>query len=133
VASREVPPEIEAFLQAHIRSVMQLEVLLLLHREADRWWTASGANLELRSSLDATYKHLRDLCDSKLVEIRPGAEPQFRFAPAKPEDLVLVASLAELFRTRFYSVVESVYTSERKGIRAFADAFKLKKGGPDNG
>lgn len=35
-----IPPEIDAFLAGHVDTVEQLEVLLLLHQDADRTWTA---------------------------------------------------------------------------------------------
>lgn len=125
--------EIKALIRAHIRSIMQLEVLLHLHRSPERGWTAEEINRELRSSLDATGEHLRALCASGLVQEEPGKPSRFRYAPSRAEDHECVVALAVLFKERFHMVAEIIYAPERKNVQAFADAFKIKKGGHDDG
>lgn len=125
--------DVTQLVRAHVRSVMQLEVLLHMHREAERWLSATEVNGALRSSLAATAKHLEELCSSGLLECRTGADPTYHFAPSRPGDAEVIAKLADLFRDRFHSVVDLIYVSRRSSARAFADAFKIKKGDKDDG
>jgi len=107
---------------------MQLEVLLLLHREPEQWRSAADVNDALRSSLAATRTHLEELCATGLIECQTGDEPRYRFAPLRPGDAEVVVKLADLFRDRFYAVADLIYASRRGSAIAFADAFMIKKG-----
>ena len=51
----------------------------------------------------------------------------------RSQDTVTVSTLASLFRTHYYSIVDAIYAPRRRDIHAFADAFKLnKKKGEDD-
>lgn len=123
----QLSPEVHALLRSHIETVLQLELLLLLHRDPNQWWTAEAVHRAHPSTIDATRGYLHALCVARLVECRDEAEPLFRFAPARPQDAATVGVLAALFRTHYYSIVEAIYAPRRRDIHAFADAFKLNK------
>lgn len=108
---------------------MQLELLMLLGGEPDRWWTADAANRELRSSVEACAADLRALAKEGLAEATSDSEPRYRFRLTRPEDEPVVTRLRELFRTHFHALVHAVYAGRKRDARAFADAFKLKKDG----
>lgn len=133
MSPRELPRDVEAFIRAHIRSVTQLEVLLLLHGSPERWWTPEEVDRELRSAAATTRQHLDDLCAAGLVEIQGEAGPAFRFAATDDRDRAVVEALSERFRTHFHTVVETIYTPGRGSLQDFADAFTFKKGGKDDG
>ena len=128
----DVPDAVARFLAAHIRSVMQLELLMLLSREPERWWTADAAHRELRSSLEACAQDLRTLAKEGLAEVSTDPDIRYRYRLARPEDEPVMTRLSELFRTHFHSLVHAVYAARRRDIQAFADAFKLKKSGKDD-
>jgi hypothetical protein len=133
MSSRELPRDVEAFIRAHIRSVTQLEVLLLLHKFPERWWTPEEVDRELRSAVATTRQHLDELCKAGLVAMQAEAAPTFRFAPTGDRDRAVVDALSERFRTHFHTVVETIYTPGRGSLQDFADAFTFKKGGQDDG
>ncbi len=133
VTADQLPAEVHLLLRTHIQTMLQLELLLLLHRDPSRWWTAEAANREHPSTVDATKQYLHALCQSRLLECGDEPEPLFRFAPARAQDAATVGVLASLFRTHYYSVVDAIYAPRRRDIHAFADAFKLnKKKGEDD-
>ena len=123
----QLPSDVRLLLRNHIQTVLQLELLLLLHAHADGWWTAEAANREHPATVDAAGQYLAALCDAKLVERSDGPVPQFRFAPERAQDAATVATIARLFRTHYYSIVEAIYAPRRRDIQDFADAFKLNK------
>lgn len=111
---------------------MQLELLMLLSRDAERWWTADAVNRELRSSLEACAEDLRTLAKEGLAEVSDDAEPRYRYRLARPEDEPVMTRLSEMFKTHFHALVHAVYAARRRDVRAFAEAFKIKKGGKDD-
>jgi len=133
VNPHELPQDVEAFIRGHIRSVLQLEVLLLLHKVPERWWTPEEVDRELRSAVATTRQVLHDLCNAGLIQVQGEAAVSFRFAPMAEQDRAVVNALSERSRTHFHLVVETIYTPGRASLQDFADAFTFKKGGHDDG
>jgi hypothetical protein len=127
VARESLPDDIQRFLKGHIRSVGELEVLLLLHREHARWWTVEAVNEELRASLQSALECLTRLHDSGLLEQSQGQPRAYRIAPEHVGIDTVVGRLAQLFRERVSSVIDAIYAPSRDTLREFADAFRLKK------
>jgi hypothetical protein len=125
---------VQRFLKEHVRSVGELEVLLLLHRDPERWWTAEAVNEELRASLQAAKDGLAHLHSVGLAE-RGGRDAQnFRLEGACADGDSVVGQLAELFKHNLSSVIEAIYAPKHDTLREFADAFRLtSKKDRDNG
>jgi hypothetical protein len=134
-----VPPEIARFLTAHIGSVEELELLLLLHRGRERAWTAEEAARALYANPQSIARRLAKLHRSGLVASAdaPGASgasaasAAFRFAPADPELSTLVDRLDDVYRERRVAVITLLASQPLENIRAFADAFRLGRKGND--
>jgi predicted transcriptional regulator len=132
-----LPETVRDFLSTHIRSMSELEVLLLLQRDPSRWWTAHQVNAELKSSLESASTHLEHLCLAGLLQQRKvaeSAEQEYRFH-ADEAHLATIAQLATaLSRGWVAAIVDAIYAARRNSIRDFADAFRLgKKGDPNDG
>jgi hypothetical protein len=54
-------------------------------------------------------------------------EGRYRLGPAAPEYEVILATPARLYNERPVTLVRMIYAPKEERIRAFADAFKLKK------
>ena len=54
VTADQLSPEVHALLRSHIETVLQLELLLLLHRDPNQWWTAEAVHRAHPSTIDAT-------------------------------------------------------------------------------
>lgn len=128
-----IPDDVARFIRERIRSVGQLEVLLLLHRASDRWWSPDEVNGELRSSLHSALQCLEELRDARLLEERSAGGRAFRFHPAAADATPTVERLSEVFRDRMAAVIDCIYSERQNSIREFAEAFRLKKRDRDDG
>src|SRR5688500_11845833 len=126
-----IPDEARAFVRSYVRSMLQLETLLLLARDPARGWTADAVGRELRSSAEASSAQLERLHELGLLAVEASAEPVYRFAPRNEAHRAIVATLEQLHRERFHAVVDVIYARDRAQV--FADAFKLKKSEDDDG
>ena len=124
----DLAPEVRALITEHISSVAQLEALLLL-RHADRWWTAAALSMELRADRGWLTGVLTDLCARGFCEQYSDAIPQFRFQPRTSELEKTITALAQDYLVYRMRVTELIYSKPSDAIRAFAQAFDLRKGG----
>ena len=126
-----LPENVRAFLSAHIRSIGELEVLLLLQRNPLRWWSAHQVNGELKTSLEAATKHLEHLHGARLLQQRTAAVQEYRFDAADAH-LAAIVQLAALSKDWLTSIVEAIYAPRKSSIRDFAEAFRVGKKGDQN-
>lgn len=128
-----LPEPVVAFVVAYIDSVDQLEVLLLLWRNAERSWSAAETSTELRTSDLAAGLTLEHLRDQGLAESDAAPVPRFRF-PAENQMLrSQLEQVASTYQERRVAMITLIYTKpEAAGpdpVRLFADAFKLTSKG----
>lgn len=121
-----VADDARRLLASWITSVEQLEILLLLRREAERRWTPSEVAEELRSSESSVAKRLGDLHSGGLVE-RVGNDGTFRYAPASEWLRGAVDSLADLYAESPYRVIDMIFAKPISNLRVYADAFRYRK------
>jgi hypothetical protein len=126
---KAIPDDVRLFVRTHLRSMFELEALLLVAREPERWWNAEAVDRQLRASREAVTAQLERLADAGLLEVQVVNEKLFRFSPRAPENASLVAALTVLHRDRFHAVVDLVYGRDR--AQQFADAFKIKNSKDD--
>lgn len=105
-------------------SVEQLEVLLVLHAEQNRAWSAAEINERLRSQEPSIAKWLEALVALKLVSL---VEGRHRYAPGSEELAARVASLANAYRERRIKVIELIFSKPNETLLSFARAFQLRK------
>jgi hypothetical protein len=113
------------FIQASIKSVWAVEVLLLLRRDAARSWRVEDLTRELRSSLLIVADALMSFKALGLVD--EDAERLYRYRPATPELDDLVSELAKAYAEAPVAVTETIFSAPDRKLRLFADAFRLKK------
>lgn len=120
-----------------IDSVVQLEVLLLLARDANRAWTPHDVSQTLRIDENWAAGELATLRNRGLVGGTATAEgaAAFRYAPASPELNVLAQELAKAYADRRVAVVAFIFSKPLDKIQTFADAFRIRggKGGKPDG
>jgi hypothetical protein len=117
------------FLRAAVPSVDAAELLLLLARERERWWTAEEASAELRPVAaigDADLARYLALFQANgLIAVGPDKRVQYRPAHAALE--AQVTTLAQGYRERPVTLIRVIYALRDSTIQSFADAFKLKR------
>ena len=126
-AEEPIPEIVRRFIIDHINSVESLEVLLLLSTGTVREYSPEEVSRTLCTSLESATARLQELHRSKLLaRVENGASPKYRFDPASREAAV-VAALEKVYKTRRVSVISFIYSNPTDPLRAFSDAFRLRK------
>ncbi len=127
MSSQGIPQNVSQFIVDHIHSVEQLETLLLLHADPAKEWTAEQVAAELRTSTDAARLRLAELKRVPCVEEISSTPPKFRFASSNAPLCPIVDGVARQYKDRRVSVISLIYTKPSTELRAFSDAFRIKK------
>ena len=126
-AEEPIPESVRRFIIEHINSVESLEILLLLSTGTIREYTAEEVSRTLRTGLESAGAHLQKLHRAKLlVTTENESLPKYRFDPASPEAGV-ISELEKIYKTRRVSVISFIYSNPADPLRAFSDAFRLRK------
>ena len=122
----ELSPELKAFLIRYFDSVESLEIVALLERSSTAYWTRQAISQQLGIPEDVIDTKLGALTDAKILVCgeQTGA---YRFAPASHELRDNVAEVLRVYGEQRASVITAIYTGSLEQLRAFSDAFRLKK------
>ena len=120
---REFSDKLRTFVNKHITSVEQIEVLLILLANPKRVWSIDEISAILRSSDHSIASRLQSLVSGGLALGTP--DLGYRYA-ATGRLHGLVEELQEEYGARRFSVIELVF-SRPDAARSFADAFRLRE------
>src|SRR5687767_10375907 len=100
-------PSLAWFVRRHLRSLEDLEILLLLWRTPERWWTATAVAHEVRTTTSMATDSLQWLSGGLC---RPNAESEtgYQLAPARPEDRSALQALDALYRENRQELLRAV-------------------------
>lgn len=118
------------FLTQHIESVVQLEVLLLLHAHPDRDYSPQQVGTELRFDAAGAAEQLGKLCATGLLTCTSQPSPVYRIQ-ATSATADTVAALAKAYNDRRVTIISLIYSKPVDKIRIFTDAFRIRKEKPD--
>ena len=118
-------PNVDRFLRNSLRSVWELELLLLCRQQRERLWTADELVHDLRASVLIVTDALDALQNRGLVS--KNANEQYQYWPISPELGKLVEDLAIDYANSPVAVTEAILSAPSSSVRIFADAFKIKK------
>lgn len=121
-----IPPDVKQFLADHIRSVEQLEILLLLRQQPDRTWPIAELAQAMYGPEDSAARQLGRLVASGLVA-RDGEAATFRYAPLSPNLAATIDRLAHTYSERRVAVLTSLAEGPMENVHAFSAAFRLRK------
>lgn len=124
MAADSLPTGVAHLIRQHIESVLQLEILLLLHGTGAAW-TLSEIAGELRVDEPAILRWLDDLVRRGLVMASGGPGAAYQLNPRS--DVVAVRALADAYRERRVAVISAIFERPSDAVRSFADAFRLRK------
>lgn len=119
-----IPRHVERFIGRYIVSVEQLEILLLLRRNAEKDWSPEEVARELATSSDSAVVRLSDLREAGLVA---AVGRQFRYEPSSNDLRQAVDDLADSYGRRRVTVIGLIFAKPPDAIRSFAEAFRLKE------
>jgi predicted ArsR family transcriptional regulator len=118
---------VQAFIAEHVDSVMQLEVLLLLHGRPQTEFSAADIADQLRIDRGWVEGQLDNLCSRGLLACSDAPPRGYRYAPKSPESASAVAELARAYADRRVTIISMIFSKPPSSIRTFADAFRLRK------
>jgi DNA-binding transcriptional ArsR family regulator len=123
VTDSGLPPEVELFLDAHIFSVTQLEVLLLAREQAP----ATAA--QLSQIAHVPERSLTPWLDAFVEGGLLSRDEQGDYRPAELDDelAATMGTVADCYARRRVTLSRYVYTSGGDPARRFADAFRFRK------
>jgi DNA-binding MarR family transcriptional regulator len=119
----EFPREVTEFINQHVHSLAQLEVLLMLHRDPGRIWTAEQMTNSLYLQRKMVEDLLADLVGRGFATENNGT---FNYKPASDVAHGLIEQLAHLYQERRVTVISEIFAKSADSARAFADAFRLR-------
>ena len=126
MAPPPVAPLVLAFVADHIRSLEELQLLFAVVQMPDRWWDATSAARELGIATPAARRALDALAGRNLLDIRITGDVRYQFRPGT--DALRQGALAteDAYRTNPLGVVQLVTQTGKRGLRDFADAFRIR-------
>ncbi len=128
---QELPPSTRSFISRHVRTVEQLEILLLFSRGPGTLWSVEQVYDAILSTPQSVERWLTELARNGLIEKLSGPSAGYRCTT--DEGLMSqMLELAEIYRTRPVRVIEAIYRREASAAQSFADAFKIKKTDPNS-
>ena len=119
--------EARSFISEYIDSAEQLEVLLLLHADRGRDFTAAEVSQRVYTVPAAALLRLDALGSAGLLTSDRAADPRYRYAPNTPGLAGRVDALARAYRADRVAVVRLIYAKPKDPVRSLADAFRLKR------
>ncbi|MGH3995690.1 MAG: hypothetical protein ACRDSN_24880 [Pseudonocardiaceae bacterium] len=120
-----LPEDVHSFLYQNIDSVEQLEVLLLLWQSPARGWSAEEVARALYSHPSSVVRRLTMLLGQELLrEMEPGC---YQYSPRTEAQHRAVARVAETYRERRVAVITLIASKPVENVRAFSDAFRLRR------
>lgn len=126
MADSPIPNDVLQFIDRHVTSIDQLEILLLLRGRSERTWSAAEVSQELRSNADAAGQRLQSLRLSGVLVQVTDSDGLYRYEPESPALDALIGQLDQCYRDYRLRVIERVF-KKPDGLQTFADAFRIKK------
>jgi hypothetical protein len=123
VTSSPLPPIVVDFVETHIRSLLQLESLLLVFESRDRPRTAADLSAEMYVPVDALTSWLDEF-------VRDGLCSHGADGYHAADDLVvheLLEEVAQAYVRRPVSMGRLIFGSARDDLVQLSDAFRLRK------
>jgi hypothetical protein len=127
-----LPPNIERLLTVAVESPERLEVLLLLRRNRPKTFTSRTVGRELYVTPASAERDLALLCGRGFLSVTIGNDLLYSYKPVTAELEASVDRLLAIYDERKADVLAALQDRQAHDpVRAFADAFKLRKEGDD--
>lgn len=121
----DLPASVRLFLARYVRSVEQLEILLLFGRAPQGVWSSKKVYDTILSTPHSVERWLEEMTRTGLLE-RVADQPGCYRCCTQEELLGQIQLLADLYHISPVRVIEAIYRRDTIAAQSFADAFKLK-------
>jgi len=123
-----IPQDIARFMQANIESLEQLELLRVLGEDPNKEWEPAPLGREVQADPQTAASHLAALSSRGLLTvIMRGTEKFYRHGCGSPALDKTLSQLLQMYKERPVSMIRLVYAQATDRLRAFADAFRVRK------
>jgi len=119
------PGRVAEFTRRHLETIDDLQVLIICMDDAARWWSPDSMARHLGIRSGQARRALDRFVRGNLCDIRVSADVRYRFAPGTPELQADASAWLAEYRRNPLSVV--TFLTGRRGLRDFADAFRIKR------
>jgi hypothetical protein len=127
VTPAEIPAPVIQFVAEHIRSLDELELLLLLQQTPDRWWDAPAVARELAMDVDSARRALERFASRNLLAIAVTGDVRYRFQPGEPHLREVAEAFNAAYRANRLAILHLVTGRPQQSIRDFAKAFRIRR------
>lgn len=110
-----------------VHSIGALDLLVLMREDPGRWWTVDDVCNTLRCPPRWAVVHLEGMQEGGLLEASGDAPRRYAFRPRDGQLGSAVDELAEAYSTRTGDVVKLIFSLPGPELRAFSDAFRLRR------
>lgn len=126
--SKPIPEEVAHLIHESIQSVMEVEILLLMHGRTQVDWSPDEIARALYLDGNSVSDMLTALVRRGLIGARrDGPRTRFVFEPASPEVARAIDTLATTYAERRVAITGLIYAKPQDPLRDFSDAFRLRK------
>jgi len=123
--ARPLSDDLVQFVQTYLGSVWALKMMVAMMAEPSRAWTAAELVRELRAS-DTVISRLLHRFQQIGLAIEDPAN-MWCWRPATPELEELSTAVAKAYTETPFGVIQAIAEAPESRLRAFADAFRLRK------
>ena len=123
-----IPQEVREFVAKYIRSLDQLEVLLLVSALPDREWSVEDVYNVVRSSIPVVRERLDGLVDAGILS-RSQEPPVYRYQPRTEAMARAISALSATYKLSRHRIVELIYAPGEpdETLKGFTEAFRFKR------
>lgn len=122
-----VSDRLRVFIKQYITSVEQLEILLLVGKNAERIWTSEQVFKMIQSNPESVTERLHGLAGAGFLKVENETRSEYRFHPKSEELAALVKELEKAYSVARTRIIEMIYSGRISQAQQFADSFKLKR------
>ena len=116
--------DVKEFISKNIHSVAQLEILLMLRSAPQKYWTADEITQTLYLQLQMTAQLLSEIVQRGLAIRIDGG---YLYQPTSDADRNAIDRLASIYHERRVAVIAEIFSKPKDSLRAFSDAFRLRR------
>jgi len=121
-----LPSNLYDFITQNVRSLEQLEILLLVARDRETIWTVQSVYDVILSTKPSVERWLDEFTRLSFLHKEASDVFVYRFI-ATDETAALIRDLGQLYKTKPVRVIEAIFKADQNPAQSFADAFRLKR------
>jgi hypothetical protein len=125
MAKHHLSEELKRFIRQKIQTVLRLEVLLLLHDQQSRSFSAAEIANQLGFESEATQDQLIALEAMGLAIQSTTDESRYNYHPVNATLGAAVEQLAAAYSTQFVPILSVILADNSDRPRLFAEAFRI--------